>query len=219
MYLLPLVGLLTGIPGAAAILLAHAGPSGVAATLALGIVLLGAGLHHTDGVLDVGDALMVRGSAIRRREVLKDARVGVGGLAALFLVYGPALAALGALAEFSPARAALALIASEVAARSVMLLVMVFGKPAGDNSSTVPFVRSLRGGYGKIGALLALLAPLAILLPLGWSAVVAGLLVPAVALLCARIAASAFGGISGDVVGASGEFGRMTLLVVLSMTA
>jgi hypothetical protein len=93
-YLLPLVGLFTGAPGAALILLGYAMPSGVAATLALGAVLLAAGLHHTDGVLDVGDALMVRGEPERRRAVLKDTRVGVGGIGALFLVYAPTLSAL-----------------------------------------------------------------------------------------------------------------------------
>ena len=105
-YLLPLVGFVVGLPGAALLLLSYAMPSGVAATLALGVVLLTAGLHHTDGVMDVGDALMVRGSPERRREVLKDARLGVGGIGALFVVYAPTLAALLVFAEESPTRAA-----------------------------------------------------------------------------------------------------------------
>ena len=143
-YLLPLVGLFTGAPGAALILLAYAVPPGVVATLALGAVLLAAGLHHTDGVLDTGDALMVRGTQERRRAVLKDALVGVGGIGALFVVYAPALAALAALADDSPVRAALALLAGEVSARSAMLLILAFGKPAAAGSSSVPFVRILK---------------------------------------------------------------------------
>src|SRR5918998_3579483 len=115
-YLLPLVGIFTGAPGAALILLGYAMPPGVVGTLALAAVLLTAGLHHTDGVLDTGDALMVRGTPERRRAVLKDARVGTGGIGALFVVYAPALAALFALAGDSPVRAALALLSSEVAA-------------------------------------------------------------------------------------------------------
>src|ERR687897_418783 len=88
-HLLSLVGLVTGLPGAVLLLAAHFAPPGVAATLALGAVLLAAGLHHADGVLDVGDALMAHGSPDRRREVLRDTRVGIGGLRAPFLVYGP----------------------------------------------------------------------------------------------------------------------------------
>ena len=108
--LLPLVGLVTGLPGAVVLLAANVISPGVAATLALGAVLLAAGLHHADGVLDVGDALMAHGTPSRRREVLADTRVGIGGLGALFLVYAPTIGALGALCAASPGRAALALV-------------------------------------------------------------------------------------------------------------
>lgn len=217
-HLLPLVGLVTGLCGAAVVLLGYALPPGVAATLALAAVLLAAGLHHSDGVLDVGDALMVRGSPGRRREVLKDARVGAGGLGALFVVYAPALAALTALAGASPARAALALLAGEVAARSVMLLLLALGEPAEAGSSSVAFVRALRGRRRRTGLALACLAPLPLVLLFGLAGVVgvlAGVLLVAGSL---RAANSAFGGIGGDAVGATGELGRTVVLVALSAT-
>ena len=215
-YLLPLIGLFTGAPGAALILLGYTMPSGVAATLALGAVLLAAGLHHTDGVLDVGDALMVRGAPERRRAVLKDTRVGVGGIGALFVVYAPTLAALVALIEDSPARAALALLAGEVSARSAMLLMLAFGRPAEKGSSSVPFVRSLEGSRRVAGVSLALVGPLLCILPLGGFAPLAVLSVPLAALLALRVARKVFGGIGGDVVGATGEATRAVLLVALS---
>src|SRR5215218_5058534 len=191
-YLLPLVGLFTGAPGAALILLGYAMPSGVVATLALGAVLLAAGLHHTDGVLDVGDALMVRDAPERRRIVLKDSRVGVGGIGALFLVYAPALIAL---TEESPARAALALLAAEVSARSAMLLMLAFGRPAEKDSSSIPFVRSLEGSRRAAGVSLALLGPLPLLWPLGSVAALAVLSVPLTALGALRVVHKVFGGI------------------------
>ena len=216
-HLLPLIGLFTAAPGAALILLAYTVPPGVVAPLALGAVLLTAGLHHTDGVLDVGDALMARGAPQRRLAVLKDTRVGVGGLAALFVVYAPTLAALVALAEDSPARAALALIAGEISARSAMLLALAFGEPAEANSSSVPFVRSLEGGRRAVGVSLALLAPTLCLLPLrGLAPLAAPLLVPLTALVALQLARRTFGGISGDVVGAAGELARAALLTSLS---
>ena len=216
-HLLPLVGLATGLPGAL-ILSSGVLPPAVAATLALGAVLLAAGLHHADGVLDVGDALMVRGSQGRRREVLKDARVGIGGLGALFLVYAPALAALAALVATSPMRSALAILAAEVAARSAMTLILLFGRPAEGGSSAVPFVRALKGGRRRHAALLLALAisPLAALL-LGWDASLAALLTtPVVVRSALWVANRAFGGIGGDVSGATGEMARTVLLVALS---
>ena len=217
-YLLPLVGLFTGAPGAGLILLGYAMPPGVVATLALGAVLLAAGLHHTDGVLDTGDALMVRGSPDRRRAVLKDTRVGTGGIAALFVVYAPAIAALVALAADSPARAALALLAGEVSARSAMLIALTFGKPAQTGSSSVAFVQALRGWRRTFGAALALLGPLICLVPLGGLAPLVALSVPLTSLVALQIARRAFGGIGGDVVGATGEATRAVLLVALSAT-
>src|ERR687897_223798 len=216
--LLPLIGLLTGLPGAVLLLAAHIVPPGVSATLALGAVLLAAGLHHADGVLDVGDAIMAHGSPDRRRDVLEDTRVGIGGLGALFMVYAPTVGALAALCAISPARAALALFAGEVAARSAMLLMLAFGEPADPRSSSVPFVRALSGPRRAPGVVVASLAPLPFLLASGALAPLGILAAPLVALGALRVSAVKFGGIGGDVVGATGEVCRTSLLVFLSAT-
>jgi adenosylcobinamide-GDP ribazoletransferase len=216
-HLLPLIGLITGLPGAILLLAAHVVPPGVAAALALGVVLLAAGLHHADGVLDSGDAIMARGGADRRREVLRDTRVGIGGLGALFLVYAPTVGALAALCAVSPGRAALALLAGEVADRSAMLLTLAFGEPADMRSSSVPFVRALSGPRRIPAVVVALLAPLPFLLATSsFLAPLAILAVPLVALGALRISAAKFGGIGGDVVGATGEVCRAVVLIALS---
>lgn len=217
-HLLPLVGLFTGLLGAPLVLLAVLLPPPVAAVLALGGVLLAAGFHHADGVLDVGDALMVRGDPARRRAVLKDARVGIGGLGALFLVYAPAATALAALAEISPVRAASTLIAAEVAARSAMLLLLALGRPAEPGSSSVPFVAALSGPHRAPAIALALLAPLPFLLPAGAVGLPAALCAPLAALLGLAVSHRAFGGIGGDSIGATGELSRTVLLVLVSAT-
>ena len=218
-HLLPLIGLVTGLPGAVLLLAAHMVPPGVAAPLALGAVLLAAGLHHADGVLDVGDALMAHGGPARRREVLRDTRVGIGGLGALFLVYAPTVGGLAALCATSPGRAALALFAGEVAARSAMLLTLAFGEPADPRSSSVPFARALSGARRTSGVVVALLAPLPFLLAASvLLAPLAILAVPLVALGSLRSSAAKFGGIGGDVVGATGEASRAVILVLSSVT-
>lgn len=215
-HLLPLVGIVAGLPGAVLLLAGYYLPPGVAATLALGAVLVAGGLHHADGVLDVGDALMVQGSPKKRREVLKDARIGIGGIGALFLVYAPALAALAALCTVSPGRAALALLAGEVSARSAMVFMLAFGKPAEPGSSSVLFVRALSGRRRTFGIALALLAPLPLVLPMGDLAPLAVGAAPLVALISLRVARATFGGIGGDVVGASGEACRAVVLILIS---
>lgn len=216
-HLLPLIGVLAGAPGALALLLTgYALPAGVAASLGLAAVLLAAGFHHTDGLLDVGDALMVRGSPARRREVMKDLRVGVGGIGALLVVYAPAFAALSALVGASPALAACALLAAETASRSTMLLILAFGKPAEADSSSSPFIESLRsGGRRYSGLALAAMLPVLLALPLGIISFAALLWMPVAggALLASG---RVFGGVGGDVSGASGEAARAVTLVALS---
>jgi adenosylcobinamide-GDP ribazoletransferase len=218
-YLLPFVGLLTGPFGAALLLLAFAVPPAVAATLALAAVLLTAGLHHTDGVMDVGDALMVRGSPTRRRGILKDDRTGAGAVGALFIVYAPPLAALTALAGVSPVRAAFTLLAGEVVVRSAMLLLLVFGYPAEEGSSSSHFVRSLKQGRRRgVALVFAFALPPLVALPLGVPALFIALAAPVVtALFVLAVAKRAFGGISGDAAGATGELARAVLLVALSV--
>jgi len=218
-HLLPLVGLFTGALGALLILLAFALPPSVAAVLALGGVLLAAGFHHADGVLDVGDALMARGNPARRRAILKDARVGIGGLGALFLLYAPAATALAVLAEESPLRAPSTLLAAEIAARSTMLLMLAFGRPAEPGSSSAPFVAALSGPRRTLGIATAILAPIPFLWPAGLVGVPAALCAPVAALLGLMISRRAFGGIGGDSIGATGELTRTVLLVLVSATA
>jgi adenosylcobinamide-GDP ribazoletransferase len=220
-HLLPLVGLYAGLPGAVVLVLAGSVvPPGVAATLALGAVLLSQGLHHADGVLDAGDALMVRGSPERRREVLKDSRVGIGGLGALFVVYGPTLAALVSLADGSPLRAALALLSAEASARSAMLLALLLGRPATTGSSAAPFVRALEEtGPRNAAFVLALAVPVLPALSLGLSVLSALVAAPLVALLALRVSNGAFGGLTGDLTGATGEATRAVLLVAVAALA
>lgn len=216
-YLLPLVGLLAGGPGALVLLATgYLLPAGVAASLGLVAALLAAGFHHTDGLLDVGDALMVRGSPERRREVMKDLRVGAGGAAALLVVYAPAFAALSAVASVSPLLAACALLAAETASRSAMLSLLAAGEPAEEGSSSAPFVAALRRGRARyVGLMLAAALPVVLALPFGLFSLLVLLWLPAAA-GALLVANGAFGGIGGDVSGATGEAARALVLVALS---
>lgn len=216
-YLLPAVAVFLGgaegIVGWASLQLL--GPP-VAAALALGAALVLTGFHHADGLADVGDAIMARGDAARRIEVLRDQTMGIGAVGALLLtclVTWTALAQLfyvrgGAMLVWS-------LVAAEVAARLGLITAAGLGKSSHKGSGSV-FIAALKGWRGVAGAAVSvgLLAALAI--PLGPAApAAAGLAAVAITLLLIVVCGRAFGGIGGDVLGASVELGRAGALVGL----
>ena len=123
-----------------------------------------------------------------------------------------------ALIQYSPTVAALAALAAEAASRSAMLGVLCFGRPAEKTSSAVPFVEALKKRrYRHAGLSLAVVLPLLAAVPLGIAALpAAGLWIPAVVLVL-YVTRRAFGGIGGDVSGATGELTRTLVLVALSV--
>lgn len=71
------IGLLAGVFGWATELFL---PNIVVGGLVLASILLITGLHHTDGLLDFGDGVMVHGTPEHKIEVMHDQLTGAGGL-------------------------------------------------------------------------------------------------------------------------------------------
>ncbi|MFC7231345.1 adenosylcobinamide-GDP ribazoletransferase [Saliphagus sp. GCM10025308] len=180
-----------------------------AASIAFGYLLAVfalTGIHHLDGVADLGDALVVHGDAHRRRAVMTDTTTGVGALLSVSLIVaGLALGAL-ALAGAPVAVAVGVAVAAEVGAKTGMAVMACFGTAAHE-------------GFGS--QLTDAVGPSAFFGP-------AALAIPAVALTWPHPAAAAalagalagtalpwwwaqrrLGGVSGDVFGAANEIGRL----------
>lgn len=196
------VGLLVAVPLAVAPWVPA--PSVAAATLAWLYVVTG--VNHLDGVADLGDAVVVHGDASRRRAVLTDLTVGVGGTgAAGFVLVATGLAFL-ALAG-SPLRIALSVvIAAEVGAKLSM---------AGAACLGTAFHDGLGSAFTTATEPRGLLPAVPVALPaaaLAWpSAAAAAALAGAVAgggVLAWR-ANAVLQGINGDVFGAANELGRV----------
>jgi adenosylcobinamide-GDP ribazoletransferase len=98
MYLFPVVGAVLGLLGSLFLtLLLQFLPLTISASLGFFFLLFLTGLHHLDGLLDFGDALIFRGPRKRRIEILHDSATGVGGFAAGLFV---TLAGIFATIEF-----------------------------------------------------------------------------------------------------------------------
>ena len=88
MWAFPLVGaflgLLAGLFGWMALQFL---PLLVVGALVLAVLLLMTGLHHTDGLLDFGDGVMVHGTAERKIEVMHDQLTGAGAIGLSLMTY------------------------------------------------------------------------------------------------------------------------------------
>lgn len=205
-WLYPAAGYVTGGCGAIFLALSPAPPL-VSAVTALGVVLLIGGCNHLDGLFDLGDGLMAHGSKEKRIHALCDRTLGTGGIALGLFVTLLSVSALSTIPQ-----AALALLFAEVGGKWTMSLLTTVGRPFHDGLHATLHARA-RPCFPVISAIF--LIPV-ILLPIPEamriSALVIMVITPAVLL---AVAYRLFGGVNGDLVGASGEITRAAMLTFM----
>ena len=222
MWLFPLVGavigLLAGVFGWAVGLLV---PALVTGALALGVLLLLTGLHHTDGLLDFGDAVMYHGTAERKIEIMHDQLTGAGALGLGIMTYLVTALAFGELnrsiTTFGVTIPLIipALIVVEASAKLSMVMGSWAGNPVhkGMNST---FLDAMHGKAGTARLVAAILLSFVIALPLMWFAgFVTVLAAVLTGLAMVAVAHRHFKGVTGDVLGATNELTRMVCVVIL----
>lgn len=202
----PVVGYVAGALAAVPLLAADVLPT---ATVAVGYLLATyavVGIHHLDGVADLGDALVVHGDTERRREVLKDTTTGVGALLAVSVVV-VSLALAGLALAGLPVLAAVAIaIAAEVGTKLGLAAMSCFGHASHEGMGQ-QFTTASRPASFVVPAVVALPA-VALTWPHPASAValtgaVAGIGLPW------YWASRHLGGLNGDIFGAANEIGRI----------
>lgn len=222
MWAFPLIGALLGLlAGTVGWVVLQFIPSLVVGVISLALLLWLTGLHHTDGLLDFGDGIMVHGNAEKKIAVMHDQLTGAGaiGIALMtYLVTAFAFAEFGKtipIAGFQIPLIVPGLIIVEVCAKLSMVAVAWIGKSAHQGMNSA-FLSAMHGTGGNWRLILALAISFGITLPLiGWG----GLFVVATAILTGLVmtvvAHRNFQGVTGDVFGATNELTRMVCAVVL----
>jgi adenosylcobinamide-GDP ribazoletransferase len=213
MFLFPLVGaligLLAGLFGWATFQFL---PSLVVGALVLGFLLLITGLHHTDGLLDFGDAVMAHGSAERKIEIMHDQLTGAGGLSLGIITF---LITALSIAELNSDIVIQGLIVVEVSAKLSMVIGAYAGRSIHQGMSS-HFLEIMHGKNGTLSMIVALAISFGIALPLLW---LNGAFVVSVSIITSlvmvEISHRHFHGVTGDVLGATNELTRMISLVSL----
>jgi adenosylcobinamide-GDP ribazoletransferase len=211
MYLFPVAGAAIGIiVGGMAF-----GVSLFVHPLLVGLLVAGAlviitGVHHTDALADFADGLMAKGGKEAKHKAMMDPAVGSAGVAALVMYFA------GMIVVFNAGLAGMqvftSIVAAEVIAKYVMVLLTFKGTSAWEGLSS-PFTAAMDSRR--------MAAATGIMLPMVWfSAGYAGMAALGVSValgaLLRHVSKRSFGGISGDVLGASNEAARLASLIVLS---
>ena len=214
MYLFPVAGAIIGaLIGAMAF-----GISPFLHPLLVGLLVTGAlviitGVHHTDALADFTDGLMAKGSKEIKRKAMLDPAVGSAGVAALVMYFAGMIIVFNTGGFASSLSLFVSIVVAEVIAKYVMVLLAHRGLSAWEGFSS-PFTAAMKDRR-------KMLAATGIMLAIVWfAASYAGLVALAVSLALAglmkRVSGKSFGGISGDVLGASNEVTRLSSLIVLS---
>jgi adenosylcobinamide-GDP ribazoletransferase len=207
----PVVGALVGaVVGGAAAGLGELVPTAVAAAVAVLLGVLVTGAFHEDGLADTADAVAGGWTLERRLEILKDPRHGSYGVAALG---GSIVLRVVAVAALTPAAAFGGLVAAHALARGAAVATMGAVAVARRDGLGADFARSVTAGRAAAGAAVAMaIAAVAT----GWWSVPLALAAAVAAVAVAALARRAFGGITGDVLGAIEQVAECLVLVVVT---
>ena len=213
MHYFPLAGALIGaiVGGFACLISLYLQPF-IVGFLVTTMLALVTGLHHTDALADFADGLMKKGEKITKRNAMRDPALGSAGATAIILYVAGMIIALSGFHQgiklFS------SIVAAEVIAKFVMVMQAHRGHSAWEGFSS-PFTAAMKD---KRKIIIATIISIVVIWFSGTSyfGLIALSVSLAFAALIQYLSNKAFGGISGDVMGASNEITRLCCLMILS---
>jgi adenosylcobinamide-GDP ribazoletransferase len=169
------------------------------------------GVHHIDALADFADGLMVKGDRESKRKAMSDPIVGSAGATALIINFIGLFIAL--LSFDSSLKLLYAIVASEIIAKYVMVMQASVGDSAWSGFSSAFTIEMKKRSKITISTIFTIVLVLSIegvlgLLTLG--------IVIIIGFIIYIISYRNFGGVSGDVFGASNEIARLSSLLILS---
>jgi len=209
MYVFPVVGIVIGL---------IVGTIGFSLSFFLDPLLVGllvvasfaiiTGIHHTDGLADFADGLMVKGTKEKKLAAMKDLSTGSAGIMAIVLYVVGLIVALSLSTGY---QLFMAILLSEILAKFSMVLMASIAKSASLGSNS-PFVELMKNQKKLLVAGIITLIPLVLFS--GISGIVVFCTGIILTIFLVGISTHSFGGITGDILGATNELTRLTSILI-----
>lgn len=211
MYIFPIVGILIGlIIGSFALGISlFLDPLIVALLVVAGLAII-TGIHHTDGLADFADGLMTKGSKEQKLKAMKDVSTGTAGILSIVLYVVGLILALSLMDGY---QLFTAILLSEILAKFAMVLQAALGNSAVTGSNS-PFVQIMKDKKRLFLASAITLIPVIVLG--GTVGAIAFAAIITITILIVAISTKSFGGITGDVLGATNELARLSSIIVFA---
>jgi adenosylcobinamide-GDP ribazoletransferase len=214
MFLFPFVGLLIGLLTIPVVLISfYLFNQFVSAFIVTIFLIVLTGIHHTDALADFADGIMVRGNKDKKYNVMHDPRIGSAGTVAVSGYFIGMVIAISSITSLD--RLMIAIILSEIVSKYAMVLQSHYCESAWDGYSSL-FTKNMKSK--KKMAIATIITVVLIVLISNTSLI--GLQIFIVGIICCFIVVfiskKNFGGITGDVMGATNEIVRLCSLLSLS---
>jgi adenosylcobinamide-GDP ribazoletransferase len=213
MHFFPLAGLIIGciIGGLAYGISLYLQPLIIGFVVTTALVLV-TGLHHTDALADFADGLMTKGEKVKKHNAMRDPAVGSAGVMAVVLYVAGMIIAISSFHQ--GIKLLSSIVAAEVTAKFIMVMQAHRGISAWDGFSS-PFTIAMKDKR-KILVATVISIPIIWFTGSGYFGIISLSISLAIAAVIQNFSNKSFGGISGDVMGASNEITRLSSLIVLS---
>ena len=209
MYIFPIVGITIGLLiGSFGFGLSFFLDPLLVSLLVVASIAIVTGIHHTDGLSDFADGLMVKGSKDKKLKAMKDISTGSAGIAGIVLYFIGLIVTISLTSGFDLFRA---ILLSEILAKFSMVLMASLGTSASLGSNS-PFVKIMKDKKKLTTAFIIMLVPIVFV------GETTGLVMLGVTIVLTMfllfISTRSFGGITGDVLGTTNELTRLASLMV-----
>ena len=217
MFLFPFIGLLIGLLTIPVVLISfYLFNQFVSAFIVTIFLIVLTGIHHTDALADFADGIMVRGNKEKKYNVMHDPRIGSAGTVAISGYVIGMVVAISSITSLD--KLMIAIILSEIMSKYSMVLESHYCESAWDGYSSL-FTKNMKSKKKMAVATIITIALIALIALISNMSVI-GLQIFIVGIICyfivIYISKKNFGGITGDVLGATNEIVRLCSLLSLS---